>query len=55
MGRTTSWLTDVQGRRTAKQYADGSQVTYLYEDTTSRLRQIVDEKQQIHLYHPQPR
>ncbi len=46
MGRTTSWLTDVQGRRTAKQYADGSQVTYLYENTTSRLRQIIDEKQQ---------
>ena len=46
MGRTTSWSTDVQGRRTAKRYADGSQVTYIYENTTSRLRQVVDEKQQ---------
>ena len=47
MGRTTSWLTDVQGRLTGKQYADGSKVTYLYENASSRLRQVIDEKQQI--------
>ncbi|MBL9169181.1 MAG: hypothetical protein JNN07_15685 [Verrucomicrobiales bacterium] len=47
MGRTTSWLTDVQGRHTAKQYPDGSQVRYVYESTSSRLRQSIDEKQQI--------
>ena len=47
MGRTTSWLTDVQGRHTAKQFADGSQITYLYENTSSRVRQVIDEKGQI--------
>jgi RHS repeat-associated protein len=47
MGRTTSWLTDVQGRYTAKEYPDGSQVRYLYENATGRLRQVIDEKQQI--------
>jgi RHS repeat-associated protein len=46
MGHQTIWTTDVQGRPTAKQYSDGSQVTYLYENATSRLRQILDEKQQ---------
>jgi RHS repeat-associated protein len=47
MGRTTTWHKDVQGRLTSKQYGDGSQVRYSYENATSRLRQIVDEKQQI--------
>jgi RHS repeat-associated protein len=47
MGRTTSWSTDVQGRRTAKHYADGSEISYLYENTTSRPRFVIDEKQQI--------
>jgi RHS repeat-associated protein len=49
-GRTTSWQNDVQGRLTSKQYADGSQVKYLYERTTSRLRQVVDEKLQVATY-----
>ena len=47
MGRITSWHKDVQGRLTSKQYGDGSQVRYFYENATSRLRQVVDEKQQI--------
>jgi YD repeat-containing protein len=47
MGRTTSWLTDVQGRNIAKQYGDGSQVKYFYENASSRLKQVIDEKQQI--------
>jgi RHS repeat-associated protein len=47
MGRTTSWETDVQGRTIAKLYPDGSRVSYVYEDTTSRLRAVVDEKQQV--------
>lgn len=47
MGRTTSWQTDVQGRNIAKQYADGSQVTYQYENGSSRLKQVIDEKQQV--------
>jgi len=47
MGRTTTWLTDVQSRPIAKQYGDGSQVQYFYENTSSRLRQVVDEKGQV--------
>lgn len=50
MGRTTSWQTDVQGRLTSKMYGDGSRVTYDYENTTSRLRQFTDEKQQQELF-----
>jgi RHS repeat-associated protein len=47
MGRTTSWNKDVQGRVTTKQYGDGSQIQYFYENNTSRLRQVIDEKQQV--------
>jgi RHS repeat-associated protein len=47
LGRTTFWNKDVQGRVTSKQYGDGSQIQYSYENTTSRLRQIIDEKQQV--------
>jgi RHS repeat-associated protein len=54
MGRTTSWLTDEQGRRSAKQYGDGSQVRYVYENTTSRLRQAIDERQQAIVYSYNP-
>ena len=50
MGRTTSWLTDAQGRKIGKQYADGSQVSYHYEGTTSRLQQMIDEQQQAAVY-----
>jgi RHS repeat-associated protein len=50
MGRTTTWRHDIQGRVTCKEYADGSQVTYLYEDTTSRLRQRIDETLQVTQY-----
>ncbi len=50
MGRTTSWLTDVQGRRTAKRFADGSQINYIYENTTSRLAEVIDEKNQSRFY-----
>ena len=50
MGRATSWDTDVQGRRTFKHYGDGSQVQYLYENTTSRMQQVIDEKQQSTVY-----
>lgn len=47
MGRTTTWHKDVQGRLTSKQYGDGSQVRYFYENASSRLRQVIDEKQQV--------
>lgn len=50
MGRRTSWTTDVEGRRTAKIYPDGTQIRYFYENTLSRLRQVVDEKRQTTSY-----
>jgi RHS repeat-associated protein len=50
MGRTTTWRHDMQGRLACKEYAGGSQVTYLYEDTTSRLRQRIDEALQVTQY-----
>ena len=50
LGRTTSWEHDIQGRVVTKKYADGSKVTYLYEDTISRLRQRIDEQLQVTQY-----
>jgi RHS repeat-associated protein len=50
MGRTTSWTTDVQGRRIAKLFPDGTQIRYFYENTRSRLREIIDETQQTTFY-----
>lgn len=47
MGRTTQWHSDVQGRPLSKEYADGSKVSYFYENTTSRVRQVIDEKSQV--------
>jgi RHS repeat-associated protein len=46
-GNTTTWNIDVQNRVTGKQYADGSQVTNAYENTTSRLHSITDALGQI--------
>jgi RHS repeat-associated protein len=50
MGRTTTWRHDIQGRVQAKSYADGSMVTYLYENNNSRLSQRMDEKLQVTQY-----
>lgn len=50
LGRTTEWHSDVQGRLISKQYSDGSKISYAYENTTSRLRQVIDEKQQVANY-----
>jgi RHS repeat-associated protein len=50
IGRTTTWRNDVQGRVTAKVYPDGSEIGYVYEDTTSRLRERIDEKLQVAQY-----
>ena len=47
MGRATAWDKDVQGRLTSKKFADGSAITYLYEKSTSRVQQTIDERQQI--------
>ena len=49
-GRITQWDFDVQGRPIAKQFPDGSEIRYAYENTTSRLREVIDEKQQVTLY-----
>jgi YD repeat-containing protein len=54
MGRTTTWRHDVQGRVKYKEYADGSRVTLLYENTTGRLRQRIDEKLQVTQYNYNP-
>ena len=47
MGRPTTWNYDLEGRMTSKQYSDGSQIIYTYENTTSRLKSVQDEKGQI--------
>ncbi len=41
-GHTTNWAVDVESRPTAKIYADGSETTYQYEITTSRLKSTTD-------------
>jgi RHS repeat-associated protein len=50
MGHRTEWDHDLQGRLTAKVYDDGSRITYTYEQTTSRLKSVVDEKGQAKIY-----
>jgi RHS repeat-associated protein len=50
MGRTIFWRHDIQGRLKSKEYVDGSQVTYRYEDAVSRLSQRIDEKLQVTQY-----
>ena len=50
MGRTTHWRHDVQGRVVEKEYADGSKIAYVYENTTSRLHEMIDEKLQVTRY-----
>lgn len=41
-GNVTRWAYDVEGRLTTKTYADTSNVTYTYEQTTSRLKSVTD-------------
>lgn len=47
LGRMTQWQRDLQGRVTAKEYADGTKVFYEYEHSTSRLHRRRDEKNQL--------
>ncbi len=49
-GNTITWDRDVQGRVTKETRADGAQWTYVYENTTSRLFQRIDAKQQVTTY-----
>jgi RHS repeat-associated protein len=49
-GNTTSWTYDIQGRQIGKTYADTSSLTYTYENTTSRLRSVLDPLGQTKQY-----
>lgn len=46
----TSWSYDVEDRITQKTYPDTSTVTYTYENTTSRLRSVLDSLGQTKQY-----
>ena len=54
LGHTTSWSHDLEGRVTAKTYADGTSVQYVYENTTSRLKQHDGRQRTIDHLHQQP-
>ncbi|WP_292502311.1 RHS repeat-associated core domain-containing protein [Mesorhizobium sp.] len=47
---TTTWTYDLQGRLTLKTYADSSTATYTYENTTSRLKSVLDPLGQTKQY-----
>jgi RHS repeat-associated protein len=49
-GNTTTWERDIQGRLTRELRPDNSAWDYTYENTTSRLSQVKDPKQQIKTY-----
>jgi RHS repeat-associated protein len=49
-GKATSWERDVQGRVTREIRANGSDIDYVYEATTSRLKQRTDSKNQTRNY-----
>jgi RHS repeat-associated protein len=49
-GNTTTWNIDLESRVTSKVYADGSQVTNAYENTTSRLHSVTDAMKQVREY-----
>lgn len=46
LGQVTTFSHDVQGRTTAKRYADGQGIDYQYENTTSRLKTRSDAQGQ---------
>jgi RHS repeat-associated protein len=47
---TTTWNRDLQGRLTSKVLADNTHADYVYETTTSRLKQMTDAKNQVTNY-----
>ena len=49
-GNTSSWAIDVESRVTQKQYANGTQQNFTYEQTTSRLHSITDALGQTKQY-----
>jgi RHS repeat-associated protein len=50
LGRTTTWLRDLQGRVTAKVYPDATQIQYAYEPESGRLKSVTDAKNQTTFY-----
>lgn len=50
MERATTWKHDAAGRVSAKVYADGSMIRYLYQPLSGRLASVIDEKGQIKDY-----
>jgi YD repeat-containing protein len=50
LGHVTSWLRDVEGRVTSKDYFDGTSINYNYETNTSRLKSFTDAKGQTTQY-----
>lgn len=51
LGNVTRFSHDLQGRLTAKRYADNQGVDYFYENTTSRLESRIDALDQTTQYH----
>ena len=49
-GNVTKWAQDHEGRQISKTYADGTQVLYTYENTTSRLKTMIDAIGQVTSY-----
>lgn len=50
LGRTTTLLRDLEERITAKVYPDGTQLQYVYENFTSRLKSVTDAMNQTTVY-----
>ncbi len=49
-GNITTWNRDLQGRVTSKLLADGTETRFVYEKTTSRLKQMIDARGQATKY-----
>lgn len=49
-GNLTAWTYDIEGRLTTKTYADSSVLAYTYENSTSRLKSLLDALGQTRQY-----
>jgi len=49
-GNSTAWFYDSQGRVSSKNFVDGTNVSFQYENTTSRLKTVTDAKGQVAHY-----
>ncbi len=50
LGRPTTWNHDIGGRVTSKVFADGGEIGFTYETTTSRVREMNDAEGQTRQY-----